>query len=254
MNLGLKNKTAIVMAASKGLGKATAFALAQEGASVVIGSRDKKMLDATAKQIRDETGSKVLAIPTEVTSLKDLETIVTKAVAEFGSIHILVNNAGGPPTGKFEDLTDDQWQKAFELNLLSTVRLTRLTLPFMKKNGSGRIINMVSIAAKQPVENLILSNAIRAGVLGMAKTLSDEVAKDNITVNSILTGSFFTDRIKHLYDSKEAFDALVNDIPLKRLGKPEEFGALVAFLASNQAAFITGTSLQIDGGSIRSLL
>jgi 3-oxoacyl-[acyl-carrier protein] reductase len=254
MNLGLKNKTAIVMAASKGLGKATALSLAQEGASVVIGARDKEILEQTAQEIKKETNSNVLAVPADVTKLKDLETIVTKTVETFGIIDILVNNAGGPPTGKFEELTDEQWQKAFELHLLSTVRLIRLTLPYMKKNGSGRIINMVSIAAKQPVTNLILSNAIRAGVLGMAKTLADEIASSNITVNNILTGNFLTDRIRHLYASKEAFDKMTNDIPLKRLGKPEEFGALVAFLASDQAAFITGTSIQIDGGLIRSLL
>jgi len=254
MNLGLKGKTAIVMAASKGLGKATALTLAQEGASVVIGARDKKTLEETAQEIRSETGSKVLAVQTDVTNLKNLKTITTKTVDEFGTINILVNNAGGPLAGTFEDITDEQWQKAFELNLLSTIRMTRLVLPYMKNAKSGRIINMVSISAKQPVENLILSNSIRAGVLGMAKTLSDEIAPDNITVNNILTGNFLTDRIKHLYSSKEALNKMTNNIPLKRLGKPEEFGALVAFLASQQAAFITGTSIQIDGGLNRSLL
>ena len=254
MNLGLKGKTAIVMAASKGLGKASARALAMEGAHVVIGARDKETLEKTAEQIKNESGSKILAVPTDVTKPHDLETIVTKTIQEFGTVDILVNNAGGPPAGKFEELTDKQWQQAFELNLLSTVRLIRLILPYMKKNRNGRIINMVSISAKQPVENLILSNSIRAGVVGMAKTLSDEVAPNNITINNILTGNFLTDRIKHLYPTKEELDTVTNAIPLKRLGKPEEFGALVAFLGSEQAAFITGTSIQIDGGLVRSLL
>jgi 3-oxoacyl-[acyl-carrier protein] reductase len=254
MNLGLKNKTAVVMAASKGLGKASALTLAREGANVVIGARDKETLESTALEIKKETGSRVLAVQTDVTKPKNLENIVVKTVQEFGTIHILVNNAGGPPAGKFESLTDEQWQQAFALNLLSTVRLIRLILPYMKKNGSGRIINMVSIAAKQPVENLILSNSIRAGVLGMAKTLSDEIAQNTITVNNILTGSFLTDRMRKLYTNKETLNTRMNEIPLKRFGKPEEFGALVAFLASDQAAFITGTSIQIDGGSIRSLL
>ena len=254
MNLGLKGKIAIVMAASKGLGKTTAFALAQEGANVVIGARDKKVLTETAELIQKETGSTVLAVLTDVTTLKDLETIVNEAIKKFKTIDILVNNAGGPPAGSFENITDEQWQKAFESNLLSAVRMIRLVLPYMKKTKNGRIINMVSISAKQPVENLILSNSIRAGVLGMAKTLSDEIASDNITVNNILTGNFLTDRINHLYASKEALDKVISDVPLKRLGKPEEFGALVAFLASEQAAFITGTSIQIDGGLTRSLL
>lgn len=254
MNLGLKGKTAIIMASSKGLGKATALALALEGTNVVICARDKETLQQSAKDLQKQVESKVLAIPTDVLKPRDLETVVAKTIEKFGGIDILVNNAGGPPPGRFEVLEEEQWQKAFELNLLSAVRLIQLTLPYMKKNGGGRIINMVSIAAKQPVENLILSNSIRAGVLGMAKTLSQEVASDNITVNNILTGNFLTDRIKHLYATKEALNAVIKEVPLKRLGKPEEFGSLVAFLASEQASFITGTSIQIDGGLIRSLL
>lgn len=254
MNLGLKGKTAIVMAASKGLGKASALTLAQEGANVVIGARDKITLHETAQEIKKETGSKVLAIPADVTKLKDLEKIVEETIKKFEGIDILVNNAGGPPSGTFDSVTDKDWQNTFELNLLSTIRMTRLILPYMKKAKGGRIINMVSISAKQPVENLILSNSIRAGVLGMAKTLAEEIAVVNITVNNILTGNFLTDRIKHLYESKEALNKITNAVPSKRLGKPEEYGSLVAFLASEQAAFITGTSIQIDGGLIRSLL
>ncbi len=252
MNLGLKGKTAIILAASKGLGKASAIALAKEGANVVIGARNKEELDKTAQQIINETQSTVLSVPTDVTILKDLEALVTRAVEEFHSIDILVTNAGGPPPGKFESFPDEQWRQAFELNFLSTVRIIRLTLPYLKKSNNGRIINMISISAKQPVENLILSNSIRAGVLGMTKTLADEIASNNITVNNILTGIFLTDRIRNLYDKKE-LEIVKNNIPLKRLGKPEEYGALVTFLASEQASFITGTSIQIDGGLIRAL-
>jgi 3-oxoacyl-[acyl-carrier protein] reductase len=253
MNFGIKGKTAIVLAASKGLGKASAMALAYEGVNVVIGARDKEELEQAAENIRKKTGSEVLFVPTDVTKLKDLETIISKSVDRFKTIDILVTNAGGPPPGKFESFKDDDWQKAFELNLLSTVRIIRFAIPYLRKSKNGRIINMVSISAKQPTENLILSNSIRAGVLGMAKTLSDEFAPDKITVNNICTGNFFTDRIKHLY-SEEMLNKIIENIPLKRLGKPEEYGALVAFLASEQASFITGTSIQIDGGLSRSLL
>jgi 3-oxoacyl-[acyl-carrier protein] reductase len=254
MNLGLKNKVAIVLGASKGLGKACARALAEEEAQVAIGSRDEKMLDQTAKELQKETGSKILAVPTDVTVPSDLKNIVSKTVKEFGRIDILVNNAGGPPAGKFESFGDREWQNAFEMNLLSAIRLIRLVIPHMRLTGSGRIINSVSIAVKQPLDNLILSNAIRAGVVGMAKTLSQELAPDNITVNNVCPGLFLTDRIKQLYNDDEKMKNAIKDIPMGRLGNPEELAALVAFLASEKASFITGTTIQIDGGMSRSLL
>ncbi|MBI4067443.1 SDR family oxidoreductase [Candidatus Gottesmanbacteria bacterium] len=263
MNLGLTNKVAIVLGASKGLGKGVAKALAQEGVNVVIGAREEKTLSKTARDIQKLTKSKILAIPTDVGKSKNLETIVERTVKEYGKINILVNNAGGPPAGIFESIKDEQWQKAFEQNLLSAVRLIRLVLPQMKKSGSGRIINMVSTSVKEPVDNLILSNAIRASVIGMAKTLSREFAPFNITVNNVCPGRFLTDRIRHLYNIDErsaqgvspekVYSEAVKDIPLQRLGNIEEFGALVAFLASEQAGYITGTTIQIDGGLVRSI-
>ncbi len=261
MNLGLKGKVAIVMAASKGLGKASARALAMEGANVVIGARDEKILQETAKQLREESKSNILAIPTDVMNPADLKRVVEETVKEFGKIDILVNNAGGPPPGTFETLTDEQWQQTFELTFLSVVRTIRLVLPHMKKTGSGRIINMTGSAVKQPVENLLLSNAIRPGVVGLAKSLANELAAEKITVNNIVTGYFLTDRVNKLYKIEEKLkqgfseeEAVANrGIPMKRFGKPEEFGALVAFLASDQAAYITGTSIQIDGGLTRSI-
>ncbi len=254
MNLGLKNKVAIVLGASKGLGKACAKALAMEGAVVVIGSRDEKTLKDTALELAKETGSKILAIATDVTIPKDLENIVAQAVKEFGRIDILVNNAGGPPAGKFESFGDTQWQSAFETNLLSAIRLTRLVIPHMRTAGSGRIINSVSVAVKQPMDNLILSNSIRAGVVGMAKTLSRELAPDNITVNNVCPGLFLTQRIKELYKDGEKMEKVIKDIPMGRLGNPEELAALVVFLASEKASYITGATIQIDGGMCRSLL
>jgi 3-oxoacyl-[acyl-carrier protein] reductase len=264
MDLGLKDKVAIVLAASKGLGRASAAALAAEGAAVVIGARNTQVLEETARHIQGETGSRVLAVPTDVTKPEDLEAMVAVTVRELGYIDILVNNAGGPPPGTFEMFGDVQWLAAFELNLLSAVRMIRLVLPHMRKRGSGRVINIVSTSVKQPIDGLLLSNAIRTGVVGMAKTLSIELAPDNITVNNVCPGRILTDRIRQLYQlreklqqgisEEEALKEAARDIPMKRIGKPQELGALVAFLASQQAAYITGTTIQVDGGLTRSLL
>jgi len=264
MDLGLQDKVAIVMAASKGLGRACATALAAEGASVTIGARTAQALEGTAQEIQRATGSRVLAVPTDVTRAQDVETIVAATVREFGRIDILVNNAGGPPAGKFESFGDAQWQAAFELNLLSTVRLVRLVVPHMRKTGSGRIITIVSTSVKQPIDGLLLSNAIRSGVVGLAKTLSVELAPDSITVNNVCPGRILTDRFRQIYHIAErvqqgvseeaALKEVARDVPMGRIGKPEELGAFVAFLASQQAAYITGTTIQVDGGLVRSLL
>ncbi|HLG65786.1 MAG TPA: SDR family oxidoreductase [Ktedonosporobacter sp.] len=264
MDLGLKGKVAIVLAASKGLGRASAAALAAEGAQVVIGARNEQVLREAAEQMRRESGSQVLAVPTDVTKPDDLAAIVEAATREFGQIDVLVNNAGGPPPGTFEMFNDAQWEAAFELSLLSVVRLIRLVLPHMRKQGSGRIINIVSTSVKQPIDNLLLSNAIRPGVIGLAKSLSIELAPENITINNVCPGRILTDRIRQVYqlDAKkqqgiseeEALKDAAREIPMGRIGKPEELGALVAFLASEQAAYITGTTIQVDGGVTRSLL
>ena len=264
MDLGLKGKVAIVLAASKGLGRASAAALAAEGAQVVIGARNEQVLRDAAEQMGRESGSQVLAVPTDVTKPDDLTAIVEAAVREFGQIDVLVYNAGGPPPGSFEMFNDAQWEAAFELSLLSVVRLIRLVLPHMRKQGSGRIINIVSTSVKQPIDNLLLSNAIRPGVIGLAKSLSIELAPENITINNVCPGRILTDRIRQVYqlDTKqqqgiseeEALKDAVQGIPMGRIGQPEELGALVAFLASEQAAYITGTTIQVDGGVTRSLL
>src|SRR5690348_4518825 len=264
MDLGLREKVAIVMAASKGLGRASAEALAAEGAWVTIGARGAETLEQTARAIRQATGSRVVAVPTDVTRAEDMETIVAATVREFGRIDILVNNAGGPTPGTFDALGDAQWQAAFELNLLSTVRLIRLVLPHMRKTGGGRIINIVSTSVKQPIDGLLLSNSIRSGVVGLAKTLSAELAPDNITINNVCPGRILTDRLRQIYHIDERVQQgmsqevilreMAQGVPVGRIGKPEELGAFVAFLASRQAAYITGTTTQIDGGLVRSLL
>lgn len=264
MDLGIRGKVAIVLAASKGLGRACAAALAEEGVNLVIGARNQQVLEEAARQIERTTGSKVLAVPTDVTKAEELKRIADNAIHEFGHVDILVNNAGGPPAGNFDAFSDEQWQAAFELNLLSAVRMIRLVLPSMRAQGSGRIINIVSTSVKQPIDNLLLSNSIRPGIIGLAKSLSLELAPANITINNVCPGRILTDRIRQLeridekvqqgMSEEEILQKSAQGIPMRRLGKPEEVGALVAFLASQQAAYITGTTIQVDGGQTRSLL
>ena len=264
MDLGLKGKVAIVLAASKGIGRASALELAQEGASVVIGSRAQEALTRTAREIEAASQGRVLAVPTDVTRAEDIRNIVATTVRELGRLDIVVNNAGGPKPGTFEMLDEEQWVAAFELNLLSTVRLVREVVPHLRKAGEGRIINIVSTSVKQPIDGLVLSNAVRSGVVGLAKSLSVELAEDNITVNNVCPGRILTDRVRQVYrieerisagmSEEEALASVARDIPMKRLGDPAEMGAVVAFLASRQAAYITGTTLQVDGGLVRSLL
>ena len=261
MDLGLKGKVAIVAGASKGLGKAIAFELAREGANLVICSRNESVLLETAQFIGSQTGVQVLAIPADVSKPADVESLVSKTVSRFSRIDILVNNAGGPPRGTFEGFGDEEWAKAIELNLLSVVRLSRAVLPSMKQQGSGRIINLTSLAAKESMDGLILSNAARAGVLGLAKSMANELGKYNITVNSVLPGSYQTDRIAELQQAQakqqnvpiEQIQAnQVKNIPLGRIGQPEELAAAVAFLASERASYITGIAMVLDGGTSRS--
>ncbi|MBW4633067.1 MAG: SDR family oxidoreductase [Iphinoe sp. HA4291-MV1] len=262
MDLGLKEKVALVLAASKGLGRASATALAAEGANVIIGARNQQQLEKTAQEIQHHSGSRVLAVPVDVTKIEEVEAIVAATVQEFGRIDILVNNAGGPPFGKFDTFDDRHWQAAFELNLLSTVRFSRLVLPYMRQTGSGRIINIVSVSVKTLLEDSVLSTSFRMGVVGLAKLLSDELGPYNITVNNVAPGIILTERVRSVVlkeklaqgmSEEEALNDTAKTIPLHRVGKPEELAALVAFLASEQAGYITGTTIQVDGGLVRSI-
>ncbi|WP_114940713.1 SDR family oxidoreductase [Mucilaginibacter endophyticus] len=258
MNLGLDQKVAVVLAASKGLGKASALALSAEGAKVIIGSRNLAELNSAAEEIRQQTGNEVACLQVDVNNSEQLTSFINKAGNLYGHIDILVNNAGGPPFGKFEGFDDMQWQQAFEQNMLSFVRTSRLVLPFMKTTGSGRIINIVSGSVKSVLTNSVLSTAMRMGVVGMAKMLADELGPYGISVNNIAPGLILTDRIKHTLpqdvDPEEAIKEKTKSIPLGRIGKPEEFAALVAFLSSTPAAYISGTTIQIDGGASRAIL
>jgi 3-oxoacyl-[acyl-carrier protein] reductase len=263
MDLGLKNKVALVAASSQGLGRAVAEELAAEGASLVLCARDPKTLTETAAAIAESTNAHVLAVPADVTIVDDIKRLVEAGIERFGRIDILVTNAGGPPAGRFEQLTREQWEQAIRLTLLSAVELARQVLPGMKSRHWGRILNITSIAVKQPVENLLLSNSLRAGLTGFARTLANEVASDGITVNNVLPGYTRTERLDELAQmmaekqgiSPNEFRAKwEQEIPMARLGEPREFAALVAFLASERASYITGTSIQVDGGWTRSLL
>lgn len=263
MELGLKGKVALVSAASRGLGKATAMALAQEGARVAMAARGAEALEKAAAEIRQATGAEVLAVPTDVTQADQIEALVQKVLDKWGRIDILVNNAGGPRPGVFTDMVDQDWLDAVNLNLMSTIRLTRLVLPGMRERRWGRIINLTSISVKQPIPTIILSNTARAGVVAMAKTLAGQVAAEGITVNNVCPGTILTDRIHNLAKAnaersgqtvEQALAAMQASIPAGRIGKPEELGALVTFLASEKAAYITGATIQIDGGAYLGLL
>jgi 3-oxoacyl-[acyl-carrier protein] reductase len=257
MNLNLNNKVAIVLAASKGLGKAIATSLSAEGAKVIIGSRDENELAKTAAEIHGITGGDVIAMAVDVSDGEAVKEFIEQAAAKFGRIDILLNNAGGPPFNKFENFDDDAWQKAFELNLLSFARTSRLVLPHMQKTGSGRIINIISGSVKAVLASSVLSTAMRMGVVGMAKLMADEFGPYNITVNNVAPGMILTDRLKHTIpqgiDPDQALAEKAKNIPLGRIGKPEELAALVTFLASEQAAYISGTTIQVDGGASRGI-
>jgi len=263
MDLGLTHKSALILAASKGLGKACALALAQEGASIMIGARDPGQLGQTAAEIRQQTGVQVHAFPVDVTDPQQIQTIFHAAQTAFGRVDILVNNAGGPPFGPFEQFDDEHWHKALELNLMSTVRFTRLALPAMKEARWGRIVNIVSLGVKSVLPGSTLSTAGRLGIVGMAKLLSDEVASYGITVNNVASGIILTDRVSQTslkqrldrgMDEKSAMEDIAQSIPAKRLGQPSELAALVAFLASEQAGYITGATIPVDGGIVRSIM
>ncbi len=263
MDLGLKNKVALVTASSKGLGRACAEVLAAEGARVAICARDGVALKQTATDITSRTGAEILPIPADMSQAQDIERVIKECVDHFGRLHILVTNAGGPPAGYFDDFDDQQWLAAANLTLMSAVRLIRAAAPHMKKEGWGRIINITSMSVRQPVDNLILSNSLRAAVHGMAKTLANQWGQYGITVNNVMPGMVHTDRIEHLADleakqsgrsKEEVLVGFAQPVPAGRIGQPLEFGAVVAFLASEQAAYINGVSLPVDGGRINSVL
>ncbi|HUQ89579.1 MAG TPA: SDR family oxidoreductase, partial [Vicinamibacterales bacterium] len=249
MEFRLKGKRAIVMAASRGLGYASALGLAREGCKLIVCSRDQARIDAAAAAIKKETNADVKALVADVSSASEAKRLVDAAVSAYGGLEIVVHNAGGPPAGETLQMTEEQWQKAFEQNLLSFTRIVGAAAPEMKKAGYGRVLTIASSSIKQPIPNLALSNALRAGVWGIAKTLSRELAPQGILVNVIAPGRIDTERIAELDQAnatksgksiEDVRKASVGGIPLGRLGRPEELANLVVFLASEAGSYITG--------------
>ena len=263
MDLGLKGKVAFVAGGSQGLGKAVAMEMSREGAKIAICALDDPELPKAVEEIRLATGGEIIGIPVNLSEAEQARDFIRKGIEYFGTVNILVNNAGGPPDRTFLEVDDDQWDLGIRLNLLSTIIMTREVVPIMMEKRWGRIINMTSISVKQPIDGLILSNTVRSGVIGFAKTLSNELAPFNVTVNNVCPGYTMTERVRKLSvdvakkrgtTPEAVIKSWESLIPMGRLGTPEEFADLVTFLASERSGFITGASIQIDGGYYKGIM
>lgn len=263
MDLGLKGKVALVAGGSQGLGRAVAMEMCREGARVAICALDDPELPKAVEEITEATGGEVFGVPADLTDADQARNFVRKSAEHYGAVDILINNAGGPPSKTFLEIDDDLWHFGVKLNLMSTIIMTREVVPAMMEKRWGRIINMTSVSVKQPLDGLILSNTVRSGVVGLAKTLSNELASYNITVNNVCPGYTLTERVRSLSvvtAEKEGTtpEAVIkrweSSVPMGRLGRPEEFAALVTFLASERAGYITGASVQIDGGFYKGVM
>ncbi|HUP59429.1 MAG TPA: SDR family oxidoreductase [Thermoanaerobaculia bacterium] len=259
MDLGIRNRVAMVAAASKGLGRAIAEALAGEGCRLSICARSLESLEDVRASI-SANGGDVLAVACDVSKAEDLQRWFDKTIARFAQVDILVTNTGGPPAAQFLELSEEQWHAGIDSTLMNVVRLCRLVIPGMQKRKWGRIVHLTSFVAKQPVELLTISSTLRAGLSGLTKTLADQVARDGILVNAILPGHFLTDRQRHLAEirskeqgitEEEYFRNAAEAIPLGRIGDPRELANVVAFLCSERASYLTGASIQVDGGLYR---
>jgi 3-oxoacyl-[acyl-carrier protein] reductase len=263
MDLGLSGRVAIVGGGSKGIGRATAALLAAERARVVIAARGQAALDEAAHTIASDTGAEVLPVVCDMAVYDDIRRLVARTIERFGAIDIVVNNAGGPPPGRFEQHDDDTWQHALDQNFMSAVRLTREALPYLKQSTQPRVINITSSAVKEPIDGLILSNSARLAVVGLAKTLARELGQFGITVNTVGPGATLTDRIRPVLEAqaqaeRRSFDDVRRDreraIPVGRMGAPEDVAAMVVFLASAQARQISGQTILVDGGATRAAM
>jgi 3-oxoacyl-[acyl-carrier protein] reductase len=263
MDLGIEGRVAAVGGASTGLGKAVAWALAREGARVAICARDQDRLERTGLALNRASGREIFAYPVDLSTESGPQEFVEATVKNFGSLDILVSNAGGPPATSSSNTPLGAWAKALELSLLSTIRLCQAAIPYMRRRSWGRVICLTSVSVKSPLPGMVLSNTARPGVVGYAKTVAQEFAQDGITVNVVCPGYMATDRVSELAETRaaasgktaeEVMFGLVENIPAGRMGDPKELGDLVAFLASDRAAYITGTTIQIDGGYVKGLL
>ena len=262
MDLGIKGKVALVAGASQGMGRASALSFAREGAKVSICARGEAALNEAAAMIRKETGGEVLSMVADMAKVEDIQRFVKKSTEHFGRVDIIVNNAGGPPPGEFMKFTDEDWNNAYNLSFMSTMRMTREAVPHMRKVGGGRVINITSYSVKEPIAGLVLSNAVRSAVIGMAKTLSRELATDNILINNVCPGRIDTERAQKLNKARadrlkrpieEINREMAAEVPLGRYGTAEEAADLIVFLGSERASYITGTTIQIDGGLVRGI-
>jgi 3-oxoacyl-[acyl-carrier protein] reductase len=262
MDLGLRGKVALVAGASQGMGRAAALGFAREGAKVGICARGEAALNEAAEMMRRETGAEVWAMAADMNKAEDIRRFVNETAERFGRLDVVVNNAGGPPPGEFMKFTDDDWHNAFDLSFMSTMRMTRAAVPHMRKAGGGRVINITSYSVKEPIAGLVLSNSIRSGVIGLAKTLSRELARDNILINNICPGRIDTERAQKLNRARaerlkkpveEINKEMAAEVPLGRYGTAEETADLIVFLGSARASYITGTTIQVDGGLVRGI-
>ncbi len=262
MDYGLKGRSVIVAAASEGIARAAAIKFAGEGARLALCSRSEDKLTRTADELRSQTGTEIMAVPLDVTDERAVTSFVARVAEEYGGVDVCVTNAGGPPAKMFLETTSSEWQRAAELNLFSIVYLARAVIPFMQQKHWGRIVTITSVSVRQPVGDLIYSNTIRAGVLGLVKSLSNEFGKDGITVNNVGPGYTATARLEELMTqraaaasmTKEQYAArLSSDTPLRRLGQPEEVADAIVWLASERASFITGQTVLVDGGIYKGL-
>lgn len=262
MDMGLKGKIVLITAASLGIGKAVAELFVQEGCKIAISSRSKSNLLSVSKEIKDKYSVEPFWSVCDLNKQKDIENTYSAVSQHFGTVDILVNNCGGPLPGVFQQLEEEEWNSAYEQVLLSVIRFSKLVLPGMMSKSWGRIINLTSISVKQPIDNLVLSNTLRAGVTGLTKSLSNEVAKFNITVNNVAPGMTLTRRLYELAvieakekgkSHEEVLVEMAKGVPINRLARPEEIATVVVFLASKQAGYVTGTTIQVDGGYVKNI-
>lgn len=262
MDYGIKGKVALVGGASQGIGRACAEALAREGARVAMCARREDILVKAGEELKETTGAEIVTLAADLGKADDVRRVLSETQSKLGPIDILVTNTGGPPPGLFENFSDDDWDQAYRLLLKSAIGLIRGVLPEMKTRGWGRIIGITSVSVKEPIENLILSNVFRSGVTALFKTLARQVAKDGVTLNTVLPGMTDTERVRGLYGKQvaerggsveELIAKMSRGLPLRRLTRADELGEVVAFLASNAASGVTGSAVAADGGQLRGL-
>jgi len=263
MELGFGGKRALVTAGSRGIGRACALELAREGADVLICARGAEALEKARNEIAAKTGAKVVAATCDLSFGAEIEQLIETTRAELGGLDVLVTNAGGPPSGQFMDFDDETWMKAVALNLMSVVRLNRAAVTMMREAGGGAIVNLTSISVKEPIKGLVLSNSIRAGVVGLSKTLANELGPEGVRVNVVCPGYTATDRMTELMTARaeregksydEVASGFYDSVPLGRFGEPADIARMVAYLASDAAKYVTGVTVQVDGGAVRGLL